>query len=161
MYTQVSIDWHIYTHTHLHVYICTFIHTCIYIHIYIYAGYWLEYNAMQLSIILDFFWYVFGVKQIINSLPFLFLFTHIGLNLIFKKCSNNRANHENLDLSRFYKNWTNQTKKKYFKNDSIFCFRTLYINKLYSIIRPIHIFNIRLLWIELKYIYVCISCRYR
>ena len=29
-----------------------------------------------------------------------------------KKCLNNRTNHENLDLSRFFKNWTYQTKKK-------------------------------------------------
>ena len=30
-----------------------------------------------------------------------------------KKCLNNRANHENLDLSRFFsQNWNKQTEKK-------------------------------------------------
>ena len=42
-----------------------------------------------------------------------------------KKCLNNIANHENLDLSCFFfLNWTNQTKKTFIDN-FIFCFRTL------------------------------------
>ena len=51
------------------------------------------------------FWkfFLLCVKQIIDSLSFLFLLTHIGLNLDFKKCSNNRVNHENLDLCFFQK----------------------------------------------------------
>ena len=53
----------------------------------------------------------FCIKQIIDSLLFLYLLLHIGLNFNIKHCLNNRANHENLDLSRFFsKNWTNQTK---------------------------------------------------
>ena len=40
-----------------------------------------------------------GQYTTIDSLSFLFLFTHIGLNSKFKKCSNNKANHKNLDLS--------------------------------------------------------------
>ena len=42
----------------------------------------------------------FIVKQIIDSLSFLFLLAHIGLDFnLKKKCFNNRANYENLDLS--------------------------------------------------------------
>ena len=59
-------------------------------------------------------WLGFGVKQILDSLSFLFLLTHIGLNfnsksawiieLIMKICIHR--------LFFFFKNWTNQTKKK-------------------------------------------------
>ena len=44
-----------------------------------------------------------------------------------KKCLSNKANHENLDLSRFGKNWSNQKKKNLFKNYSIYFFSTIYI----------------------------------
>ena len=43
-----------------------------------------------------------SVKKIIDSLSFLFLLTHIGLNFDSKKCLNNKADHENLDLSHFF-----------------------------------------------------------
>ena len=55
--------------------------------------------------------YEFNVCLLVNS----------GLNFNFKKCLNNAANHENLDLSHFFKNWTNHIFKKIcFKNYSIF-----------------------------------------
>ena len=47
------------------------------------------------------FWLGFGVKQIIDSLSFLFLLTQIGLNFN-EKYMNDKANHENLDLSRVF-----------------------------------------------------------
>ena len=57
----------------------------------------------------------FWCKQIIDSL-FLFLPTYIGLNFDFKKkCLNNRANHENLDLSHFFSEIGLIKQKKTFK----------------------------------------------
>ena len=53
-------------------------------------------------------WHVFDVKHIIDSLLFLFLLTHIGLNLNSnKKCLDKRANQENLDSLRvfFFQKW--------------------------------------------------------
>ena len=65
-----------------------------------------------------------------------------------KKCLYNRANHENLDLSRFFffKNLTNQTKKR-LKNYSIFCSRILYclkelLFKKDSHIKPVEYYGI-------------------
>ena len=49
----------------------------------------------------------FGVKQNIDAVLFLLLLTDIGLNLNLKKCLNKSVNNENLDLSRFFKNWEN------------------------------------------------------
>ena len=61
-------------------------------------------------------WIGFGGKQIIDSLSFLFLLTHIGLNFHLKMYLNNRANHENLDSSYFFfKNYTHQFEKKKFE----------------------------------------------
>ena len=62
-------------------------------------------------------WFGFSIKQNINSLSFLFLLTHIGLNFNKKKqCLKNRTNHKNLDLSYLKKkNWINQTKKNILK----------------------------------------------
>ena len=42
---------------------------------------------------------------------FLFLFTHIRRKPN-EAYLNNRVNHENLELSQFFKNWTDQTKKQ-------------------------------------------------
>ena len=39
-----------------------------------------------------------------------------------KKCLNYRANHGNLDLLHFFKNWTNQTKKNILKIIPYFAF---------------------------------------
>ena len=47
------------------------------------------------------FWLGFSVKQIIDSLSFLFLLTNFGMNFN-EKGSNNKGNHENLDLSCYY-----------------------------------------------------------
>ena len=65
----------------------------------------------KLQLFQKFFWLDFGVKQIIDSLLYLFLFTHIGLNF-----------NERIELIMkiyiyhvFFKNWTNQTKKKTLK----------------------------------------------
>ena len=63
--------------------------------------------------------FFFGVKQIIDSLSFLFLFTHIGLNFNLKKGLNNRSNHENLDLPHL-KKWTHEIKKYVFRKNSYF-----------------------------------------
>ena len=60
-------------------------------------------------------WLGFSVKQIIDSLSFLFLLTHIGLNFNLKMCVNNWANNENLHIPRFWKNWINQAKKNVLK----------------------------------------------
>ena len=57
------------------------------------------------------FWLGFSVKQIIDSLSFLFVLIHIELNSNSEKCLNNIANHENLDLSRFFRKCDNQTEK--------------------------------------------------
>ena len=43
-------------------------------------------------------WLGVGIKQIIDSLSFLFLLTYIELSFNFKKCLNNRDNYEYLDL---------------------------------------------------------------
>ena len=55
----------------------------------------------KLKLFRKFFLLGSGVKQIIDSLAFISLLTHIGLNFN-EKCLNNRANHENLDLLRFF-----------------------------------------------------------
>ena len=55
----------------------------------------------ETSIISEFFLQSFGVKQIIDSLLFLFLLTQFGGNFI-EKCLNNETDRENLDLLRFF-----------------------------------------------------------
>ena len=57
----------------------------------------LELDHKETLLILEFFQLDFGVKHMIDSLSFLFLLTHIGLNFN-KQCLNNRANRENLYL---------------------------------------------------------------
>ena len=47
-------------------------------------------------------WLDFGVKQILDYLLFLLLLTHIGLNFDFKMCFGKWANHEYLDILRFF-----------------------------------------------------------
>ena len=69
----------------------------------------------------------FRVKKLIYSLSLLFLLIPIGLNFNFTiKWLNNKANHENVQFStiRHLK-----LKIKSFKNNSISCFRTLYIKQ--------------------------------
>ena len=80
-------------------------------------------------------WLAFGVKQIIDPLSFHFLLTHIGLN--------NRANHENLDLSLFLSKIELIRSEKRFETYLIFCFRTLYIYiyiYIYTPAPPIYIY---------------------
>ena len=52
----------------------------------------------KLQLLQKFFWFGFGVKQIID-----FFSSSLILGQIFMKTTlNNRANHENLDLSHFF-----------------------------------------------------------
>ena len=61
-----------------------------------------------------------------------FLVHSYWAEILWKKMLNNKAN-ENLDLTRFFKNVLIRKKKQRFKKYSIFCFRILYIIKIWFV----------------------------
>ena len=61
----------------------------------------LDGGLKETTIISEIFWLGFGVNQIIDSLSFLFLRTHIRLNF-HETCFNNKANNQNFYLSCFF-----------------------------------------------------------